>query len=360
VRKNFVQEGDKWHLGSCTKAVTATIAARFIAEGAYGFTWETTISQTLGKKLKGVHRGYHNCSLLNLMTHTSGIDAHPGTHIWTTAWGMTELHPSVQRHKYATAILSQKPTQAIGQYLYSNSNYAVLGCILEVVSGHSFDELVMSLIAKPLGISTAGVGPAGSKEKDKSKAKANPWGHDAHKNPQDPHKIQSDNPDAIAPAGKLHMSMGDWGRFVSVHMHPKLLHRLVSYDGEDSTSEEDKSPFNVLHQPISSRPKSYACGWSVTKHTWAGSAPVLGHSGSNTMNYCRVLVSPEKGFAVMIACNIGSKSAKAPSQHAQEQLIKLARNYLRRTSHSSGQRSSNHHHHHHHHHSSNHHREGTK
>jgi len=162
----------------------------------------------------------------------------------------------IQRHKYATAILSQRPVKAIGQYLYSNSNYAVLGCILEEVSGHSFEELVMSLIAKPLGISTVGIGPAGSKEKDKAKAKANPWGHDAHQNPQDPHRIQSDNPEAIAPAGKLHMSMGDWGRFVSVHMHPKLLHRLVSYDGEDNVSSEDKGPFNVLHQPLSSRPQA--------------------------------------------------------------------------------------------------------
>jgi len=222
----------------------------------FRFTWETTISQSLGKKLKGVHRGYHNCSLLNLMTHTSGIAAHPGNHVWTTAWGMTELNPMIQRHKYATAILSQRPVKAIGQYLYSNSNYAVLGCILEEVSGHSFEELVMSLIAKPLGISTVGIGPAGSKEKDKAKAKANPWGHDAHQNPQDPHRIQSDNPEAIAPAGKLHMSMGDWGRFVSVHMHPKLLHRLVSYDGEDNVSSEDKGPFNVLHQPLSSRPQA--------------------------------------------------------------------------------------------------------
>lgn len=42
-----VQLADAWHLGSNTKAMTATLAARLVEQGKIG--WETTIAQRLAR-----------------------------------------------------------------------------------------------------------------------------------------------------------------------------------------------------------------------------------------------------------------------------------------------------------------------
>ena len=57
---------------------------------------------------------------------------------------------------------------------------------------------------------------------------ASPWGHAAEGQARaaaDPAVLGSDNPTAVAPAGRLHMSLPDWGRFVAAFVSPEAASR---------------------------------------------------------------------------------------------------------------------------------------
>ena len=107
----------------------------------------------------------------------------------------------------------------------------------------------------------------------------------------------ADNPPAIAPAGTVHATLGDWGRFVSLH--------LRGARGEEGEFLPPKA-FRRLHTPPEGQ--TYALGWDTGRRPWAGGR-VLTHAGSNTMWYCVTWLAPEKDFAVLVATNRGNAAA---------------------------------------------------
>ena len=64
----------------------------------------------------------------------------------------------------------------------------------------------------------------------------------------------------------------------------------------------------------------YAGGWLVGKRPWAGGA-TLSHAGSNVRWFAVTWLAPEKGFAVLIACNTGKKGADKACDDAAGTLI---------------------------------------
>src|SRR6185295_300556 len=118
----------------------------------------------------------------------------------------------------------------------------------------------------------------------------------------------ADNPVAIGPAGIVHCTIGDWAKFISLH--------LLGARGEQGPIKFKPDTFTKLHTPGPGEGTAYAMGWGVAKRQWAksqgGTGTALSHSGSNTMWFCTVWIAPEKDFAVLVACNQGGdKAAKA-------------------------------------------------
>ena len=98
-----------------------------------------------------------------------------------------------------------------------------------------------------------------------------------------------DNLPVMGPAGTVHMSLEDWGKFVTEHLK-----------GRRGKSEYlSQATFARLHTAIKG---DYAMGWITARRPWAGGI-ALNHTGDNTMNYANVWVAPEKGFAVLVATN---------------------------------------------------------
>src|SRR4030095_2402626 len=87
-----------------------------------------------------------------------------------------------------------------------------------------------------------------------------------------PRGAGADNPAAIAPAGRVHCTIGDWAKFVALHV------RGESKGGATLLSPE---ALVKLHAPVADE-AHYAMGWIVTDRPWAGGR-ALTHSGSNTM-----------------------------------------------------------------------------
>ena len=62
---------DRWHLGSNTKSMTATVAARMVKRGQ--IDWSTTVAEVFAKD--DPHPGWSKVTLGDLLRHRSGIPA---------------------------------------------------------------------------------------------------------------------------------------------------------------------------------------------------------------------------------------------------------------------------------------------
>lgn len=62
---------DRFHLGSDTKAMTATVAGTLVEEGR--LKWTSTVGEVLGKKIKGMNPALAAVTLEQLLSHSSGI-----------------------------------------------------------------------------------------------------------------------------------------------------------------------------------------------------------------------------------------------------------------------------------------------
>ena len=287
---------DRMHLGSCTKAFTATLAAVFVAEGA--LRWDSSIGETVGLTLPDIDPAWRPVTLEQLLRHRAGAPANTDPKAWAAAWTCAES-PGACRAAFVEATLAKVPV-GIGTFAYSNQGYAIAGRMIEVVAGESkdYETLLAERVLEPLGIKRFGFGVP-------TKAEASsPVGHTAARRAQD-----IDNPNAIAPAGTLHMPLGEWAKFVAFHLGAKAPAAL-----EGAARELPK-----LHERSKDAPYE-ALGWKSATRPWGGN--VLTHAGSNTVWYCVAWLSPEKGFAVLAAANQGGDAAAKACDDACAAMIR--------------------------------------
>jgi len=177
------------------------------------------------------------------------------------------------------------------------------GLMCEQVTQQPFESLLLERLLKPLGITTAGWGAPGSAD-----VVDQPRGHKLRR-PVRP-GAAADNPPAMSPAGRLHLSMRDWARYIAWHLRGAA--------GEAQLLAPES--FGRLAAPAEGF--DYALGWSVPHRDWAGGR-VLAHNGSNALWYCVVWAAPEKGFAVLVATNEGGDAAAKACDEVAGALIRL-------------------------------------
>jgi len=294
-----VTTNDVFHIGSCTKSMTATVVAMFIEQGR--LRWDTTIAEMF-PELKGkMDKRYEAVTVEQLLHHRGGVPGEPPSAAWKRAWQEIGT-PTEQRREFIEAVLTEPPAAEPGEKeIYSNQGYAIVGAMLEKISDLDFESLVTEKLFKPLHMDSAGFGPPGTKDKIDQ-----PWGHI--------HKlfvtlpVQSDNPPAISPAGRVHCSLDDLARYAMFHLQENATNGLLKPE-----------TLARLHRPdgtnMSSPVENYACGWVILKRGWAGGR-TLWHNGSNTMWYIVMWLAPEKNFCVIAATNIAGDDAEKACDEA--------------------------------------------
>ncbi len=77
-------------------------------------------------------------------------------------------------------------------------------------------------------------------------------------------------------------------------------------------------------------------GWGTPKRGWArgkgeqDTGRVLTHNGSNNMWFCVTWLAPERGFALLAACNKGGKGADQACDEAVQALLKVVEEELKK------------------------------
>lgn len=277
-----VGTNDFFHIGSCTKSMTATLAAMLIEEGR--LHWNTTISEVFPELRDKMDPQYRAVTLEQLLTHRGGVPTEPPPAAWSRAWAAKGT-PTQQRYEFISSVLTNAPAAASGsKFIYSNQGYAIAGAMLEKTMGVPWETLMTTRLFKPLGMSSAGFGPPGTPGKVDQ-----PWGHARKLFRAVP--MQQDNPPAIGPAGRVHCSLDDLAKYAVCHL-----------EGERTGGLLKPETFRKLHTPVDGG--DYACGWVCVERDWAGGKALM-HNGSNTMWYVVMWLAPAKDFAVIAATNTG-------------------------------------------------------
>lgn len=321
----LVRPGDRWHLGSCTKALTATLVARLVEAGELDLhrpvlAYLPDVAARLDAQARERWAGL---SLAVLLTNTSGLGSpHDDPLSWARLWQRTGT-PTEQRALLARSALAAEPAGPFGTFLYSNANAAIAGHVAEVVLGVPYEDLMRQWLFEPLGLARAGFDVPWDHDLAEGDAPSEPWPHAADGRPIAPGPFV-DNPPAIAPAGTVHMTLDDWARCVALHL------RGARGEPVEPSGFLAPASFEWLHRavPFESGEGGYAAGWVVLERPFArgadGSGRCLTHAGSNTTWFAVVWIAPEVDLAVLVATNQGGGDVAARVDRVVAALIEDA------------------------------------
>ena len=278
---------DKWFLGSITKSMTATLAARVVETG--DLRWQTRIGDILGKQCAEMLPAYREVTLLHILGHRGGLPRD----VPSLRAGDGRF---LQRLEYVRAALRMPPAGNLGErMLYSNVDYVVAGLMLETVTGQPWETLIAGQVFAPLGLRSFGFGPPGSAGRLDQ-----PQGHEPGPTGLRPTRSDAEVPEAMAPAGRVHMNLDDLLIYLQAHR-------------DQPSAFLNPASWQTLHTPPFGG--DYALGWSVS------SDGVLSHGGTNQKWKAEVVVDRKAGLVCCSAANVLNNN----TQSALLQLLSAAK-----------------------------------
>ncbi len=148
-------------LASMTKLFTAIAAVQLIQDGRLG------LSDPVVKYIPAfAANGKSDITILNLLTHTSGLPADPSPSLCTYP-----THDQQWAAVYAVAPFAAPNTA----YLYSDMNLMTLGKVIETITGQTLDQVVAQRITEPLGLQDTMFNPPESLKPRIAAEEYQPW-----------------------------------------------------------------------------------------------------------------------------------------------------------------------------------------
>ncbi len=257
--------------GSISKSFTALAVMQLVERG------RLDLDAGIGHHLAGFSgRPAGVVTIRQLLSHTSGFSTLQGNTSHPDATGSAdELARRVDRLAAVT------PAAAPGaQWEYSNANYAVLGRLVEVVSGQAFQAYVATHILEPVGMAHSFV--ADGEVHPAMATGHTPWFGGTRPLPT------GTTERGTAPQGGIVATAGDLARYL-----------LVMMNGEDDVlSAAGKA---LMMRPAGAASPFYGFGWSVDPDSGS-----VWHSGSVPGVETLATMVPAEGSGVVVLVNRGS------------------------------------------------------
>ncbi len=297
---------DQWHIGSCTKSITALLYATLVEAGIT--EWQVPLTE-LDLPGAAKAKGWENVTIEDLLRCRGGVPANPTTKQMAASHESTES-PADQRSAAVEQIFAVPPKNP-GSFFYSNLGYTVVGAAIDRLAGIAFEEAILDHVFRPLEVSSAGFGPPPNVVGHLSRLRLGPLmaGKGSPIGPDDDEP--ADNPVLLTPAGRIHISITDWAKILRVFLN----------DGEPLVSRSTID--HVLTDPgAGEKGRSMSMGWTD------GGALGATHAmqGSNTLWASTALLDRKRGRAGMAVANDGRMSVITGSAHLAADLLRVTRN----------------------------------
>ncbi|MDE0231242.1 MAG: serine hydrolase [bacterium] len=274
---------DKWHIGSCTKSITAALWGRLVELGFAN--WDTRLPEIFGD-LRFRDAEWANVTIRHVLQCRAGFPTNIRRDLFEATWKDTRPL-TVQRSDVVEQSL-QRPPLRFGEFRYSNLSYIIAGAAIDRVAQTSFEDALEHYILKPLG---ATVGFGAPEEVCGHRARVTLSGMGLFKGPPiGPDDPKSDNPQVYSSAGCLSLSLGAWSTLMQIFLsgsHRKLL--------------QEESLKTIFHSPAQSG-RSVAMGWM--QPTPSKGIPYV-MQGSNTLWAATSMLALDRRKGVLVVCNDG-------------------------------------------------------
>ncbi|MEU5025567.1 serine hydrolase domain-containing protein [Streptomyces milbemycinicus] len=145
-----------YRAGSTVKTFVATVTLQLVGEG------RLALDDTVDRWLPGVVSGHGNdgrrITVRQLLQHTSGLRGYTSIpEVFPAGYSARGYYENRFRHYTAgelvAAAVGHPPNSEPGAaYRYSNTNYVVIGMIIETVTGHPWRTEVRDRVIRPLGL----------------------------------------------------------------------------------------------------------------------------------------------------------------------------------------------------------------
>ncbi|MFC4056861.1 serine hydrolase domain-containing protein [Planomonospora corallina] len=139
----------RFRVGSTMKSFTATVVLQLAGEG------KVSLDDTVGHWLPGLVPGGSGITVRQLLNHTSGLFD------YLQSKGMPRSGEDIRRDGFRTYTSEELVRIGVknppyfkpgASWMYSNTNYALLGMIIEKATGNTYREEIARRIIKPLGL----------------------------------------------------------------------------------------------------------------------------------------------------------------------------------------------------------------
>ena len=284
-----IEPDDRFHIASCTKSMTATLAAVAVHKGE--LKWTTSLADGLPALAGKMRPEYRAATLEQLLAHEAKIPAYtqfsPQRAEQLRALKGT---PTEQRLAFLAEVLgTEEPNRGTGDAAYSNAGYAAVGAMLERAAETSWEELVRRELARPLGMKSLGFGyPATAATPNQPRGHAESDGLVVEL----PFDASRQLAVCLWPAGAVHCSIGDLARYAADHLNGLRGRRALL----------PQAMYQRLHRPLDGG-DGFTLGWGVRQDKRWG----VMHfgAGSGGWFFVRIVIVPEQDAAVVAASNSG-------------------------------------------------------
>lgn len=310
MTKKEIEISDQFHIGSCTKAMTAFLAARLIEKGV--LSWDSRIVEVFPEWEHNILDFYKNKTIADLLSHRAGIQPFlHGSEFKDVPKDVFKGSRKDKRANFTKWILQWKPTiDNTQKYIYSNAGYTVAAVMLEKLTNKSWEELIQDEVFLPLNI-TGSFGWAADTSSAQPLGHIKPieWG-------------LSNSPDWIIlpdslnyeieilePGGDISISMYDYCIFLQEHLKALI--------GKGGLLEQ--STYRFLHHGR----EIYSMGWG---NSYERGHHYLSHDGSAGTFYCRTLLCKEDKYGFAIFANSGNNKTMNGILKLSEVVMKTIEN----------------------------------
>ncbi len=261
---------DAYEIGSITKSFTAIAAMTLVEEG------KLSLDDPVSKYIPEAPEAWKPITLRHLLYQNSGLK----DYALIDGIGLADEY---NRAKWMGEMTKLPLDFTPGlTWAYSNSNYALLGWVIEKAAGKPYPEFVTERLLKPAGMTKTVFGDAyqiiprrshGHYYMQNTQLRARPGGT------------------SIASDGSLISTVEDMAKWDTAVATGKFL---------------SPAGWKTVWTPgklASGRERAYGMGWNLT-YPVGGAAPYVGHGGNSAGYSAGYARYPQKGISVVVLCNL--------------------------------------------------------
>jgi D-alanyl-D-alanine carboxypeptidase len=279
-------------IGSVTKTFTATLLLQAEDEGLL------SLDDTIDQYIKGIPNG-DKITLRQMADMTSGIASYTADDQWVKEWS-SDPYRVWKPEELAQAGIKDSPLFDPGtEWFYSNTNYVLLGLVLEQVTGKPIGDLYREQIIEPLGLKNTSF----PDQADSSIPEPHAQGYTLQgQSDGEPADVTDWNPSWAWTAGAMISTVEDlliYGRALGTGKG------LLSPEQQSERLDSFVSDVPPLNQPPLKGDLAYGIGLGKD-HGW------IGHNGEIPGFNTYLFYHPELDAVVAVEVNSDISSGKCP------------------------------------------------